>query len=104
MICPCCNSPIQTPPTVEALGQTGWSPIAGSVLRQLIAAYPGGVPMTDLIIEAYRGANEPDTAYHVVAITVSKLRKDLAAYGWTIPRNGHGGRGGVAFYKLRPIE
>lgn len=99
--CPCCNSPIQAPPDVTALSALATG-VKGSVLRQLIATYPVGCQMPDLINEAYRGAAEPDNAYHVVAIAVSELRRHLAPFGWTIPVNRGGGHD-RANYRLQPL-
>ena len=99
--CPCCNSTIQAPPDVSALGQLATG-VKGSVIRQLIASYPRGVTMTDLIAETYRGADEPDNAYHVVAIATSDLRTLLRPYGWTIPRNRGGGHDAAA-YRLEAL-
>jgi len=99
--CPCCNSTIQAPPDVTALGSLATG-VKGAVLRQLIASYPRGVTMYDLISEVYDGASEPDNAYHVVAIATSDLRYLLKPYGWTIPsiRGGGHDRGS---YKLQPL-
>lgn len=99
--CPCCNSQIPAPPDVASLEHLATG-VKGAVLRQLIAAYPRGVAMYDLIAEVYAGASEPDNAYHVVAIATSDLRYMLKRHGWTIPPIRGGGHDRGA-YRLTPL-
>lgn len=99
--CPCCNSEIPSPPDVQALSRL-FVGVKGSILRRLVRTYPQGASMSELIDETYEGARQPDNAYHVVAIAISRMRQDLKRHGWTIPPNRGGGHDTV-LYKLAPL-
>jgi len=99
--CPCCNSRIPSPPDVRALARL-YVGVKGAILRKLVEQYPAGASMVELISETYRGADEPENAYYVVAIAISSMRKLLKAHGWTIPPNRGGGHDTV-IYRLQPL-
>lgn len=100
--CPCCNSRIPSPPDARVLAEMTQGVVASAILRQLVGVYPKGLSMTDMIKETYRGADEPETSYYVIAAAISRLRKSLPAHGWTIPLNRGGGHDTV-IYRLQPL-
>ena len=101
--CPCCGSEIPVPPDVSALSRV-FVGVKGSILRQLIAAYPQGATMPALITETYRGPDEPENAYHVIAIALSSLRTLLRPYGWTVPKNRGGNGYDRPAYRLEALS
>lgn len=104
--CPCCGRPMEAPRA--PLDDLVSIPMEGKqrgVLEVLQEIYPRAASKEFLIerLYDYSGDGPPDTVEQIIKVYVSRLRKVLVPYGWTIPscRNG---RGSHDRYRLAPIE
>lgn len=102
--CPCCGQPVNAGGIpAKGLEHTfQFACLQQSIVRVLSDQYPFGIHMDRLVERVYNG-REPENAEGSIRVTITKLRKLLPEYGWTIP-NTASGRGYNSTYKLEPVE
>lgn len=88
-VCPCCRRPlgrVLTASELPFLAQPASSYVAGPVIDLLAAAWPRAIPAAALLEHVYAGRpnGEPDSANKCIQVTIGRLRRRLASYGWTI--------------------
>lgn len=97
---------IEAPTELEVLlSDPKISPYRMTLLRTLIEDYPNLVPMSKIIREIYASDPHggPERPHNVVSMMISKLRKQIQPYGWTITPSASGRRG-TGRYKLERYE
>lgn len=99
--CPCCGKPLDGALPAESLAEVPASPIDRAILATLIEAYPAAVEPHLLLIGVY--SNSAKGAANTLSVHISRLRKTLQPYGWTIPYNS-GGPGNAARYRLKAVQ
>jgi hypothetical protein len=75
-----------------------------NIVDALTAIYPRRIYIDELVdnVYAFDPNGGPDGAQNVVRVQISRLRKHLPSFGWTIPQtNGQQGQRG--FYRLAPV-
>lgn len=98
MNCPCCGQHIDAVP-LSILDQMLSAPAETTVLKRLIRAYPGYVPMEALLTAVYGMRDHPDTAIDTMKMRISVMRRKLKDTGWTIP-DARRGRAEFGEYRL----
>lgn len=88
-LCPCCLRPLGkrlSARQLPFLARPANATIARPVLQLLARAWPRPVPLAYLVEHAYamRPDGGPESAAKCVQVTISRLRRQLAPYGWTI--------------------
>lgn len=75
-----------------------------NIVDALTAIYPRRIYIDDLVdnVYAFDPNGGPDGAQNVVRVQISRLRKLLPSFGWTIPMN-HRGAGNHGYYRLEPV-
>jgi DNA-binding response OmpR family regulator len=75
-----------------------------NIVDALAAIYPRRIYINDLVdnVYAFDPNGGPDNAHNTVRVQISRLRKLLPSFGWTIPMN-HRGAGNHGFYRLEPV-
>lgn len=105
-ICPCCGQAIHAGRApIEALEAAPLTVAERRLVQALVRIYPRSTTKTHLVDVLYDDDPNggPETANLVVAVHLSRLRKKLPSYGWTIPSN-RAGRGNLArHYRLEPL-
>lgn len=102
--CPTCGHAMEAKrASLETLSSAPFEPQLRLIIDALAKAYPRFVTTDFLLDHLYGGRQDggPDNAESLIRTRISKLRKQLAPYGWTIPKHGSGNQGR---YKLQPIE
>lgn len=108
--CPCCGGYIGEAAPIEMVVDAISPTVERAILIRLSKSLSRPVPRDTLIDFIYSDDRNggPDNAQNVFAVSISRLRRRLAAFGWTIQTiGGGGGRGGVgdgANYRLVPTE
>lgn len=87
---------------IEALRAADLVPQGTATLQALISAYPGSVSTQGLIDVLYGEKALPQFPDRVVRMNASRVRKAVAAFGWTIPNADPGPEGPV--YRLEPNQ
>ena len=103
--CPCCGGHIGEAAPLSALVEAVSSPTRRAIV-ELLSARAGRPVMRDAILERVYGGRAdggPDTADKVIMTQVSRLRREIEPFGWTIT-HGKGGSGERAQWKLIPLE
>jgi len=75
-----------------------------NIVDALTAIYPRRIYIDELVdnVYAFDPNGGPDGAQNVVRVQISRLRKLLPSFGWTIPQtNGQQGQRG--FHRLVPV-
>jgi len=76
------------------------SEVQRKILDCIVAAHPRTKTMNELLIYVYPNpADEPEHGEMTIRVNITKLRKKLPEYGWTIPSQ-KAGRGKIARYGL----
>ena len=75
-----------------------------NIVDALAASYPRRIYINDLVdnVYAFDPNGGPDGAQNVVRVQISRLRKLLPSFGWTIPMNNRGA-GNHGYYRLQPV-
>jgi hypothetical protein len=95
-VCPCCHRPLGralTASELPFLARPTSGYVIGPVLDLLAAAWPRAIPAAALLEHVYAGRpnGEPDSASKCIQVTIGRLRRQLAPYGWTISDGRLGG-------------
>ncbi len=86
VLCPTCHRPMNAYPPIEALKEARLEPQLRKIVDLLAAAYPRAV-LVNAIFDSLYGEDPqggPDNPGNAVKGRVSRLRKRLSPYGWTI--------------------
>ena len=104
VLCPTCHRPMSAHAPVDALKDARLEPQCRLIVDLLASAYPRAVSLERIYDELYGfdPNGGPDNPSGVVAVRITKLRRQIEPYGWTVPYNR--GLGGSGRYRLAPIE
>lgn len=99
--CPTCRRPMDSVPSVASLADAPLDPHQRMIVAALVKAYPRAMTAEAIAASIYghRADGGPETALQTVRVLISRIRRVLPFYGWTIP-TGRSGRGNVGEYKL----
>lgn len=101
--CPTCGHLLSAIP-VAGVSEVPLEGQARKIVELLAKAYPKSVSRT-AIWDALYGDDPnggPDNPDAVINVRIYRLRRQLAPYGWTIPRASTG-RGNHGRYRLAPV-
>lgn len=103
--CPTCNRPMDAVPSVASLAGAPLDTHQRMIVAALVDAYPRRMTAEAIASAIYRHRADggPETALQTVRVLISRIRRVLPAYGWTIPV-GVGGRGNHGEYRLEPVR
>ncbi len=83
--CPCCGQPLaETSDDPAVLLAIRVSPQERAALTELITVFPGGLDYGEVRSIIY-GGGSADQEDKVTGIVVHRLRRKIAAMGWSIP-------------------
>lgn len=101
--CPTCRRPMDAVPSVASLSEAVMDTHQRMIVAELAKAYPRSMTAETIADAIYRHRVDggPESALQVVRVLISRLRRILPEYGWTIS-GGRGGRGNVGHYRLEP--
>ena len=106
VLCPCCDRPMDAPHApLSALKDAPFTVQRRMIVDVLADAYPRSVDLPFLIDAVYFHDPEggAETAPNVIRTQLTRIRHQLAQYGWTIPCAARG-RGYHARYRLEPLN
>jgi len=87
---------------VDALLDVPATPVEADIIDKLVTSYPRAVTRSALLEHVYAFRKEP--ASRVLPVHISRLRKALPRWGWTIVTvKGGSGRGCHGHYRLDPV-
>lgn len=103
--CPCCGGDIGEAASLEAVAEAVSSPTRNTILSMLIRSIGRPVLRDAMIDRLYgdRADGGPERAANIIMVQVSRLRREIEPFGWTIT-NGKGGAGENAQWRLIPTE
>ena len=92
-------------PSVAALADVPLDPHQRMIVAALVKAFPRHMTAEAIANSIYRHRADggPETALQTVRVQISRLRRALPAYGWTIPL-GYRGRGNIGEYRWEPVR
>lgn len=92
MICPCCFQKVDKVAPLDALRALHLPRSQSMLLELFVEKYPEHLSRIKLVNTLYDGdpAGGPDSAENIVSIMITRLRKQLKAFGWTITSGHHG--------------
>lgn len=102
--CPTCGSPIESVPVSALLEASALDPHERLLVEELARIYPRGTTISHLVHSLY-GADPnggPDTAHQAISVYMSRARRKLADFGWTITK-GRTGPGSHSNFKMEPM-
>lgn len=103
--CPCCNGYIGEAAPIADVMERAPSGQQRLILEMLSRKIGRKVAKDAILERLYDGRPDggPGSADGVIGTQLTRLRKFIAQFGWTILTTG-GGRGSPAFYSLVPME
>jgi DNA-binding response OmpR family regulator len=103
--CPCCGSDIGEAASLDAVAEAVSSPTRNTILEMLARNIGRPVRRDTMIDRLYgdRPDGGPDAASSILMVQVSRLRREIEPFGWTVS-NGKGGAGDRAQWRLIPLE
>lgn len=104
-ICPCCGSPIAgATPSKDLKEAENLTPQQKTLVAELVRVYPRYASLTHLVDHLYaldpRGG--PDNPENVIRTCMSRLRRALVGFGWTVSK-AQTGPGSHSKYRLEPL-
>ena len=106
ILCPCCQQPVNADKiSADALREAPMERRMRDLLDALVRAYPRSVTIDHLADCLYAADPNggPDNPGNSIRVYISRLRKILPQYGWTIPSN-RSGFGAHSRYRLEPLK
>ena len=101
--CPCCGAEMDFT-KVDQLLFIDLSGVQRKILDCIIESYPRPQTMIELLRYTYPNpVDEPEHGEMTIRVNITKLRKKLPEYGWTIPSQ-QSGKGKIARYKLVEVN
>lgn len=103
--CPCCGGHIGEAASIDSVSDAISSPTRNAILEMLARSIGRPVRRDAMIDRLYgdRADGGPDRAVNILMVQVSRLRREIEPFGWTIS-NGRGGSGELAQWRLIPTE
>lgn len=103
--CPTCNRPMDAVPSVASLAEAPLDAHQRMIVAALSRAYPRSMTAEAIAVAIYghRADGGPETALQTVRVLISRIRRVLPKFGWTIP-TGRCGRGNIGEYRLEPVR
>lgn len=104
--CPCCGQSVNADRlSVNALVDAPMERRMRDLLDALVKVYPRSVSISYLTDALYAADPNggPDNPGNSIRVYISRLRKILPQYGWTIPSN-RSGFGAHSRYRLEPLK
>lgn len=104
-ICPTCHRPMNAGRApIEGLASAPLGNLERRLVEAMVQAYPRSLTKNYLIEFLYSDDPDggPESVGSILAVMMTRLRKKLPAYGWTIPLNTRGA-GNYGRYRLEPL-
>jgi hypothetical protein len=107
VLCPCCRRPLDVGETVDVthLRDVKMANQHKVLINALVDVYPRSVKMGFLVDRLYADDPDggPDDPVRLVRSLMTRIRKELPEYGWSVPANS-AGRGNYGSYRLEPLK